>query len=251
MFNSRVKKLIREFMTADYDNRPYSESEPDWNNLLIEHLNNSRIKREKRKKWTRFTAMATVVIVLTFASLIVLTSIDEITAGNFNLIEAIRNLGKGVEINEIQEKMDYSTTIEKTIKTYNTYAEMLEENPIIDYFKADYIEPGFNIKSIELTREVQGNTFYILYYNTEINDMFAIRGYFQNNDVDQSHVWAYPNSEHKVVTIDNIVVDIFISSTTNHAEFKINGVSFIIEYHELSDRFIENTIRNIKVYGRK
>ncbi|MBN1624331.1 MAG: hypothetical protein JW903_08170 [Clostridia bacterium] len=250
MDNRRVKKLIRNAMTSSMEVKTTAISEPDWNELIVDHLNYSRTKRQRQRKWTRLTAMAAVVIVLTFTSLIILTSVDEIIAGNFNFIEAIRNLGRNVEIDEIQEKIDYPTDIEKSINTYATYEDFLGENPVIDYFKADYLDPGYELYSIELTREAMGNTIYVMYSNNQIRRMYAIRGYFENKEVSQSHVWSFPNSDHKTVVVDDVTVDLYTRSEVNHAMFEINGVEFIIEFYETGNGFIENTVRNLKVYGR-
>jgi len=251
MFNSRVKKLIRESMTADIGNGSASMDQPDWNGLLVEHLNQSREKRERKRKWTKLSAMTVSILVLAFTFLILLTSVDEIIAGDFNFIEAIKKLGTDFKIDEIQESIDYSIPVEKSVDTYYSYIEFLGSNPIIDYFKAEYVEPGFELHSIVLTRELWGNSIYIMYQNKEINSMYAIEGRFENSEVDQSHVWSFPNSEHEVIEVDDITVDVYRHSPRIYnAMFQIRGVQFLMQYSGYSEGFLENTVRNLKVYGR-
>jgi hypothetical protein len=251
MDSRRVKKLIREGLTVEVDVKTTAVSVPDWNGLLVDHLNYSRNKRLRQRKLIKLAAMAAVVIVLTFTSFIILTSVDEIIAGNFNFLDAIRNLGKDFQIDEIQESIDYSVPAERSVDTYYSYVEFLDSNPIIDYFKAEYVEPGFELHSIVLMRELWGNSIYIMYENKEIHSMYAIEGRFENSEVDQSHVWSFPNSEHEVIEVDDITVDVYRHSPRIYnAMFQIRGVQFLMQYSDYSEGFLENTVRNLKVYGR-
>ncbi|HRX42791.1 MAG TPA: hypothetical protein P5315_08445 [Clostridia bacterium] len=247
----RVKKLIRESMAADRAVQGMDIAEPDWNSLLIDHLNLTRQKREQKRRWTKLSVMTVSILVLAFTFLILLTSVDEIVAGNFNFLDAIRNLGTDFQIDEIQESIDYSAPAERSVDTYYSYFEFLGSNPIIDYFKPEYVESGFELHSIVLTRELWGNSIYIMYENKEINSMYAIEGRFENPEVDQSHVWSFPNSSHEVIEVDDISVDVYRhSSKMYNAMFKIRDVQFLIEYHNVFEGFLENTVRNLKVYGR-
>lgn len=251
MRNRRIKKLIRESLATGENTIQNNELETDWNELLVSHLNNVRQRKINRKKRSKYALLTASLLIVMFATLLVITSIDEIKAGNFNIIDAIKNMSENTEVDQISKRDAFPSLTEKTITTYGSYKEMFEKNEIIAYFKTDFAEPDFKIKSLEVTREGKGNTILVYYYRKEPIDMYSIQGYFENHSMQQSEHLTHPGLKFHSVIVDGIVVDLYTSQELNFAHFKKNDIAFIVEYHKLSDDFIENLVRNIKVYGKK
>ena len=250
MFDKRVRNLIRKSMASEASSSQPDTFEPDWNGLLVEHLTKVRQKHRNKRRVIKAFAVAAAMILLTFSSLIVITSLDEIRAGDFNIIDAIRNLGNGIETRDLQQNRKFPGTEEKTFDLFSSYSEFIDKYPTDDYFKPMYVADGYILQSIEYTRKKAGITLLLRYYNGDIPDMYTIKGYFKNPDIEQSSHTVYPSSEHIYFDIDGIQVVLHKSSYFNVLVFEKSGVEFTVEYIKMTEDFPENLIRSIEIYGR-
>jgi hypothetical protein len=250
--NSKRKTIdiIRSSLKANYTSSENVLFKPDWNEILIMHISRERERKLKKRKLVRAVSTVTALIVMTFLSLIFLTSLDEIKAGNFNIYDAIRDLGKTIDITDIYYESQAIEMGKKEFSQYDKYSEFLLEHPLTTYYKGSFAEIGYEVESIQLAEYYEGKTIYSIFKNEITKNMFSISGFIKNPKVDTSTHTVYPSSEHSIREVDGIMVDFYEAEFGDFAIFTKDGIEFTMEYYKLPNEHIDYIISGLRVYGK-